>query len=192
MKRINALIKDIERNGNSGIGKTEPPRGGLRAILAAFAKDTSKAAEAVKALLAEEDPEKLKALGSKLIADLPTLIPDDPALAAVIADAMAAEFGSHAAPAPSGALANEDDAEIFHLFNEDREENGRFAQKGSGDRTGGETNLQKRQRTCKEALDAYRASTDHPSVDYIVSGRIGIRATMKTSSQPDGNNKGHE
>ena len=24
MKRINALIKDIERNGNSGIGKTEP------------------------------------------------------------------------------------------------------------------------------------------------------------------------
>ena len=165
-----------------GSGRTTTPESGdapQRAILEAFAKDTSKAAEAVKALLAEEDPEKLKALSSKLIADLPTLIPDDPALAAVIADAMAAEFGSHAAPAPSGALANEDDAEIFHLFNEDREENGRFAQKGSGDRTGGETNLQKRKRTCKEALDAYRASTDHPSVDDIVSGRIGIREALE-------------
>ena len=165
-----------------GSGRTTTPESGdapQRAILEAFAKDTSKAAEAVKALLAEEDPEKLKALSSKLIADLPTLIPDDPALAAVIADAMAAEFGSPAAPAPSGALANEDDAEIFHLFNEDREENGRFAQKGSGDRTGGETNLQKRKRTCKEALDAYRASTDHPSVDDIVSGRIGIREALE-------------
>ena len=27
LKRINALIKDIERNGNSGIGKPEPLRG---------------------------------------------------------------------------------------------------------------------------------------------------------------------
>ena len=26
LKRINALIKDIERNGNSGIGKTETGR----------------------------------------------------------------------------------------------------------------------------------------------------------------------
>lgn len=78
-----------------GSGRTTTPESGdapQRAILAAFAKDTSKASEAVKALLAEEDPEKLKALSSKLIADLPTLIPDDPALAAVIAEAMAAEF----------------------------------------------------------------------------------------------------
>ena len=165
-----------------GSGRTTTPETGdapQRAVLAAFAKDTSAAAEAVKALLAEEDPSKLQALSSKLMADLPSLIPEDPALAAVIADAMAAEFGSPDAPAPSGALANEDDAEIFHLFNEDREENGRFAQKGSGDRTGGETNLQKRKRTCKEALDAYRASTDHPSVDDIVSGRIGIREALE-------------
>lgn len=165
-----------------GSGRTTTPETGdapQRAVLAAFAKDTSAAAEAVKALLAEEDPSKLQALSSKLMADLPSLIPEDPALAAVIADAMAAEFGSPDAPAPSGALANEDDAEIFHLFNEDREENGRFAQKGSCDRTGGETNLQKRKRTCKEALDAYRASTDHPSVDDIVSGRIGIREALE-------------
>lgn len=29
LKRINALIKDIERNGNSGIGKPEPLKGDL-------------------------------------------------------------------------------------------------------------------------------------------------------------------
>ena len=78
-----------------GSGRTTTPESGdapQRAILAAFAKDTSKAAEAVKALLAEEDPSKLKALSSKLLADLPSLIPEDPALAAVIAEAMAAEF----------------------------------------------------------------------------------------------------
>ena len=57
-------------------------------ILEAFAKDTSKAAEAVKTLLADPTPEKAK----QLLADLPNLLPDDPALAAVIAEAMAAEF----------------------------------------------------------------------------------------------------
>ena len=62
-------------------------------ILEAFAKDTSKAAEAVKALLADPTPEKAK----QLLADLPNLLPDDPALAAVIAEAMAAEF----CPVPS-------------------------------------------------------------------------------------------
>ena len=29
LKRINALIKDIERNGNTGIGKPEPLKGNL-------------------------------------------------------------------------------------------------------------------------------------------------------------------
>ena len=29
LKRINALIKDIQRNGNEGIGKPEPLRGNL-------------------------------------------------------------------------------------------------------------------------------------------------------------------
>ena len=57
-------------------------------ILEAFVKDTSKAAEAVKTLLADPTPEKAE----KLLEDLPNLIPDDPALAAVIAEAMAAEF----------------------------------------------------------------------------------------------------
>ena len=74
-----------------GSGRTTTPESGdapQRAILAAFAKDTSKAAEAVKSLLADPTPEAAK----KLLADLPSLIPEDPALAAVIAEAMAAEF----------------------------------------------------------------------------------------------------
>lgn len=77
-------------------GRTTTPESGdapQRAILAAFAKDASRAAERVKALLDDPTPEAAE----KLLADLPSLIPDDPALAAVIADAMAAEFR----PAPS-------------------------------------------------------------------------------------------
>lgn len=143
-------------------------------VLKAFAQDTGPAADAIKEFLKAPSKEAADAL----LKDLPSLIPEDPALAAVIAEAMAAEF-SPVPSAKAGGLSNEDQPEIFHLFNEDREENGRFAQKGSGDRTGGETNLQKRQRTCKEALDAYRASTDHPSVDDIVSGRIGIREALE-------------
>lgn len=77
-------------------GRTTTPESGdasQRAILAAFAKDTSAAAERVKTLLDDPTPEAAE----KLLADLPSLIPDDPALAAVIAEAMAAEFG----PVPS-------------------------------------------------------------------------------------------
>ena len=42
-----------------------------------------------------------------------------------------------------------------------------------------ETNLARRQRECKEALEAYKASTDHPSVDDITSGRIGIDEALR-------------
>ena len=83
-----------------GSGRTTTPESGdapQRAILAAFAKDTSKAAERVKALLDDPTPEGAE----KLLADLPSLIPEDPALAAVIADAMAAEFSDGRARTPS-------------------------------------------------------------------------------------------
>ena len=67
----------------------EKPTDASEGILEAFAKDTSKAAEAVKTLLDDPTPENAK----KLLADLPNLLPDDPALAAVIAEAMAGAFG---------------------------------------------------------------------------------------------------
>lgn len=100
---LQTALQGVAKREEGSVRTTTPESGDApqRAILAAFAKDTSKAAEAVKALLAEEDPEKLKALSSKILADLPSLIPDDPALAAVIAEAMAAEFGSPDAPISS-------------------------------------------------------------------------------------------
>ena len=81
----------------TGAGKTSD-------VLKAFAQDTGPAAEAIKALL--KDPSK--EVADRILKDLPALVPEDPAMAAVIAEAMAAEFGSSAAPAPSGALANEE------------------------------------------------------------------------------------
>lgn len=58
-------------------------------ILKAFAQDTSPAAEAVAELLKAPSA----AAAEDLLGRLPKLLPDDPALAAVIAEAMAAEFG---------------------------------------------------------------------------------------------------
>lgn len=86
------------RSGDSDAqGEVETADAPQRAILTAFAKDASPAADRINELLAEEDPGKIKTLSSKLLADLPSLIPEDPALAAVIAEAMAAEFS----PGPS-------------------------------------------------------------------------------------------
>ena len=57
-------------------------------ILAAFAADNGTLAEAIKALLKDPSTEAAE----KLLADLPTLLPDDPALEAVIAEEMAKQF----------------------------------------------------------------------------------------------------
>ena len=62
-------------------------------LLTAFAKDTGPAADAVKALLKTiESGGDAKAEAEALIEKLPDLMPEDPAMSAVIAEAMAAEF----------------------------------------------------------------------------------------------------
>jgi len=58
-------------------------------LLAAFAKDTTPAAKAVEELL--KNPSKEAA--EKFLADLPKLLPDDPEMAAVLADATAEAMG---------------------------------------------------------------------------------------------------
>jgi len=58
-------------------------------VLSAFAKDTTPAADAIRSLLEDPTPERAQAL----LEQLPALIPDDPALAAVIAEEMAKQFG---------------------------------------------------------------------------------------------------
>ena len=65
------------------------------AILTAFAKDMSPAGKAVKELLdALESGADVKQEAAALVSRLPSLLPDDPATAAVIAEAMAKEFGT--------------------------------------------------------------------------------------------------
>jgi phage gp29-like protein len=82
------LIDKTTRNdpGPSGSGE----KGDHDAILKAFAEDSSAAAGEIRDLLENPSPEKAAALLQKL----PELLPEDPAMAAVIAEAMAAEFGT--------------------------------------------------------------------------------------------------
>ena len=73
-----------QRNDTTvGLGPSSSP------ILKAFAADTSAAGKAVAELLKNPTQEAAAAL----LAKLDTLLPDDPAMAAVIAEAMAKEFG---------------------------------------------------------------------------------------------------
>ena len=100
------LVRDVQGNGEQGMGLSLNKESGVRSqalgvktnpsvltpntsVLAAFSKDSSPAAEAIKELL--NDPSKEKA--EEILKKLPELLPEDPAMAAVIAEAMAAEFG---------------------------------------------------------------------------------------------------
>jgi len=74
--------------GNRQPSTDSQPANGDESVLAAFAKDTGPAADAIKELLKDPSPERAKAL----LADLPKLLPEDPALAAVIAEEMAKQF----------------------------------------------------------------------------------------------------
>lgn len=76
-------VKDEGEGRGEGVGEGEE-----RSVLKAFMEDTGPAADAIKALL--KDPSKEAA--EALMKQLPDLIPDDPAMAAVIAEAMAEEF----------------------------------------------------------------------------------------------------
>ena len=81
-------------------GRPQPTDEGQKSdqkVLAAFAQDTGPAADAIQEFLKDPSNEAAEALLNRL----PDLIPEDPAMAAVIAEAMAKEFGA-------GGLANEE------------------------------------------------------------------------------------
>lgn len=101
------LVREVQGNGNEGMGLSLNKEPGVRSqelgvktnpsvltpntsVLDAFTKDSSPAAEAIKELL--NDPSKEKA--EDILKKLPELLPEDPAMAAVIAEAMAAEFST--------------------------------------------------------------------------------------------------
>lgn len=100
------------------------------------------------------------------------------AIADIIAQTFAEELSKASQP-PS-----EDDAEEpeeLLLINDDRKANGQFDVKGSGDKTHGkyESNLERRRRTSMEALERYKATTDHPSADAVLSGDISVEDALK-------------
>lgn len=79
-----------------GEGETRPPsqiakkRASAMEALKALSKDTTKAAKEISKLMENPTPEAASALMEKL----PELLPEDPELAAVIADAMAEAYGA--------------------------------------------------------------------------------------------------
>ena len=79
----------LQTTKDSLIDTQRTPRAPDNAILEAFAKDQGAAAEAVAKLLQNPTPDRAAAL----LKDLPSLLPEDPALAAVIAEEMAKAYG---------------------------------------------------------------------------------------------------
>lgn len=94
-----APIETTPRKKNSGSDAN---------LLEAFAKDSGAAAEAVAKLLENPSPDAAAVLLEKL----PSLLPEDPALAAVIAEAMAKAFGTIDATR-KGEITQEDAERIY-------------------------------------------------------------------------------
>lgn len=81
-------------NKGQGDGGAPAPSGDVaatsgNAIMEAFARDNRAVADEIRGLLDNPTPERAAALAEKL----PSLVPDDPALAALIAEEMARSFG---------------------------------------------------------------------------------------------------
>jgi len=172
-------------------GETDGQRGEedagtlLGPFLSALQKDCKPLASEVEELLKDPTPDKARALLDRI----PELVPEDPTLAPILAEEMAKAyseaFTGRARPpdAPDGAeLANTIDANGMEHSDSNDEHKGQFVSKGEG--SSGtpsettETKTEKRQRICREALEAYKASTDHPSVEDVVSGKIDIRTAL--------------
>jgi len=140
---------------------------GENAVLAAFAQDTGPAADAIRALLADPSPEAAK----KLLDDLPSLIPEDPALSAVIAEAMAAEFCSVPSAKAEVDVANKLDANgMEHV--DGGEDGGQFTGKDGGTYGGESDNLQKNEP--RTAADYRKLADDvqHKRITEICSASI--------------------
>ena len=93
------MNKEVKRLSDSAVKESEPLNRSTAELLKAFAADMSPAGKAVEELLNALDKGEaassplVKEKASALLSRLPSLLPDDPATAAVIAEAMAKEFG---------------------------------------------------------------------------------------------------
>ena len=89
----NEKISHIPAGQSKGAGQRQPGEDQGKEsedVLKAFAQDTGPAADAIQEFLKDPSKEAAEALLNRL----PDLIPEDPAMAAVIAEAMAKEFGA--------------------------------------------------------------------------------------------------
>ena len=93
------MNKKVKRLSDSAVKEPEPLNRSTAELLKAFAADMSPAGKAVEELLNALDKGEaassplVKEKASALLSRLPSLLPDDPATAAVIAEAMAGAFG---------------------------------------------------------------------------------------------------
>ena len=93
------MNKEVKRLSDSAVKEPEPLNRSTAELLKAFAADMSPAGKAVEELLNALDKGEaassplVKEKASALLSRLPSLLPQDPATAAVIAEAMAKEFG---------------------------------------------------------------------------------------------------
>ena len=132
------LFKNAPRNpdGRGEVKNAEgvevPSRASGEAVLEAAAKDTGPAADAIRELMEDPTPEKAKAL----MARLPELLPEDPALATVFADAMAEAYAGAVDLTRSGGgaeVANSTDANgNKHAEAGSGKGGGQFVSKGEG------------------------------------------------------------
>ena len=137
-KNREELFKNAPRALNAQVHPSaQPPsqiakkRPSAESALEALSKDSSEVAEEISKLMADPSPEAAKALLDKL----PSLLPEDPALAAVIAEAMAEAYGTaagSAAPAPSGEVKNSTDANGNEHAAAGSGNGGQFVSKGEG------------------------------------------------------------
>ena len=172
------------QNARKGEGATDiPPSAETRstALLRDFAADLSPAAAKIKSLLDALDAGRdVRDEARKLAGELPDLMADDPAMAAVLEEAMAEAFAEGVG---EEAVASNERFDFFAMNdNPNREPGGQFAPEGTGDQTDGgsdETNYEHRKRTCREALAKYRASSDHPSADDVASGKVPIETAVE-------------
>lgn len=164
-----------------------PRKAEANGLLRAFAKDTAPAAAKLKALLAKADAgEDIAEDAAKLAEELPGMMKGEPAMAAELAEAMAVAFkeglgeGRTATPRHDGdgeALANEQ----ARGKTTEKSNSGSFAPEGGGggkDVSLPENKTEKRQRECREALEAYKASHEHPSVEDVDSGMVPIEEAL--------------
>ena len=129
------------------------------AVLAAFAKDTGAAAEAVAKLLENPTPERAAAL----LKDLPNLLPDDPALASVIAEEMAKAYGEAFTKAQPVAT-NKQDAQ----GNEHDDGNGQFTEKTGGSSGTPSETTEKPTHTPEQQkrIEEYQAAVDQKALAW--------------------------